>query len=587
WDLNKRGGVGETPFHLLFLMGTKEHTAVGKIFLELYPRMSLDVYEGNEYFGESALHIAVVNNDLETVKLLVKQGALVNQRASGRFFLPEDVKHGKDPKNTDYFGYAYYGEYPLAFAASFNFQEIYDHLLENGADPDLKDSFGNTVLHMTVICHQPKMYKYAVQHLTKKANKDIENNAGLTPLTLASKLGRQQIFSEMLEIDSMVMWKYSNITCSMYPLENLDSVDREGKANYKSALMIIVNGETDGHLDMLEGGVMRQLLEEKWKTFGQNRFIVRLLFAFIHLAMISVCVYTRPMRHGLLEISTPTDTVSIARLVFEILTCLICSLTLMIELKEISGVGFLLFRHAPDQAIYLLACTLILVCIPLRLTGLSDIEDTLLTIAVPCSFIYLLFFARVYRLTGPFVTMVYEMCIRDLFRFGIVYIIFLVGFTQGFYFLFADVQTDNTEVLKFSTYPDTIMNLFQMTLGEFKYETFNYARYVWLTKFEFFIFMILVPILLLNMLIAMMGNTYHNIITKSEKEWRRQWAKILIVLERGFFKKQLLRFQREYSIEFTDTKRALVVIKASNKSNAKQSKAAKANWKVGCVFHSD
>ncbi len=29
-------------------------------------------------------------------------------------------------------------------------------------------------------------------------------------------------------------------------------------------------------------------------------------------------------------------------------------------------------------------------------------------------------------------------------------------------------------------------------------------------------------ILLLNMLIAMMGNTYHQIISKSEKEWRRQ-----------------------------------------------------------------
>ena len=32
---------------------------------------------------------------------------------------------------------------------------------------------------------------------------------------------------------------------------------------------------------------------------------------------------------------------------------------------------------------------------------------------------------------GPFVTMIYKMIAGDLFRFGIIYIIFLIGFTQG------------------------------------------------------------------------------------------------------------------------------------------------------------
>lgn len=33
--------------------------------------------------------------------------------------------------------------------------------------------------------------------------------------------------------------------------------------------MIIINGENDDHLEMLEGGVMRQLLDEKWKAFAR------------------------------------------------------------------------------------------------------------------------------------------------------------------------------------------------------------------------------------------------------------------------------------------------------------------------------
>lgn len=48
-------------------------------------------------------------------------------------------------------GHAYYGEYPLAFAAAFGFDEIYDFLIEHGADPNLQDSYGNTILHMLII----------------------------------------------------------------------------------------------------------------------------------------------------------------------------------------------------------------------------------------------------------------------------------------------------------------------------------------------------------------------------------------------------------------------------------------------------
>jgi hypothetical protein len=43
-----------------------------------------------------------------------------------------------------------------------------------------------------------------------------------------------------------------------------------------------------------------------------------------------------------------------------------------------------------------------------------------------------------------------------------------------------------------------------------------------MSKGVFISFMILVPILLLNMLIAMMGNTYSQVIERSEKEWVKQ-----------------------------------------------------------------
>lgn len=49
------------------------------------------------------MHIAIIFGNFEAVKLLVENGANINERASGRFFLPEDQKKGRT-KNTNYEG---------------------------------------------------------------------------------------------------------------------------------------------------------------------------------------------------------------------------------------------------------------------------------------------------------------------------------------------------------------------------------------------------------------------------------------------------------------------------------------------------
>lgn len=61
--------------------------------------------------------------------------------------------------------------------------------------------------------------------------------------------------------------------------------------------------------------------------------------------------------------------------------------------------------------------------------------------------------------------------------------------------------------------------------------------------------MILTPILLLNMLIAMMATTFVTIIEKSERDWLHQWAKIIILLERTFTAEELLKHQSTYSVK--------------------------------------
>ncbi|KAK7475681.1 hypothetical protein BaRGS_00033107, partial [Batillaria attramentaria] len=493
WNLKKRGWMGETPLLLCYVMNTPEHIQVARALLEVYPQMALDVYEGREFFGESSLHFAVANGDFESVKLLIEMGADINQRATGRFFRPKDQKD--DPSGeTNYEGEAYFGEYPLAFAASRGDIKIYDYLIEKGAEPNKEDSFGNTVLHMAVIHDQREMFVHAVRHETHPAYA-IQNKQKLTPLTLASKLGRSKMFRKILDLGSVENWRFGDICCSLYPLATLDSITPTGQTDWRSALWHIVKGDTDDHLEMLEGAVVNQLLKEKWMTFAKLRFTCEIL----------VCM-----------------------------SCLAKMVEVGFEIWSQRLVGFLKnCVHAPSQTIYLISCVLVLLCIPFRFAELYVVEDVLL---------------MGWSVTGPFVVMVYKMCTGDLFRFGVIYLIFLIGFTTGFFFLFRDVQSPDENVQKFFTVGAIVLNLFQMTLGEFEYEVFDSSRYPELSKLVFFVFMILMSVLLLQMLIAMMGNTYRKVISRAKKEWRRQWANMVLVLERTSFRtKSLRRYHEKYS----------------------------------------
>ena len=46
-----------------------------------------------------------------------------------------------------------------------------------------------------------------------------------------------------------------------------------------------------------------------------------------------------------------------------------------------------------------------------------------------------MFFCGAIKLTGPFVTMIFEMVTGDMFTFSIIYCIMLLGFTQAFFFI--------------------------------------------------------------------------------------------------------------------------------------------------------
>ncbi|CAF4008329.1 unnamed protein product, partial [Adineta steineri] len=420
--------------------------------------------------GETPLHIAVFYNDINSVKLLVKHGVDVHQRVIGDFYpsLPnrtkQETKSGKQKRTSKFFNrndssnkpislknattetHAYYGEYPLAFAAAFGYTEIYDYLIDHGADPNMQDSYGNTVLHMLVIRDRSDMFNHAIRHPVKKALTDIRNNEGLTTLTLAAKIGRRELFLECLELSHVEIWRYSNIKCCTYPLRGIDTITDSGDIDWNSSLTSIVNGKTEDHLAMLDNMVIERLLNDKWSSFARVNFVRQLILLCIHLFFLSTAVFLR----------NPKNTQSLVKKIFchiaEVCVLIGC-ITSLVKLlaKEIYLQGYSAYiqnlKSYPEKLVYQCSCLLIILAVPFRILYLTTknvkfgyVEDGLVSLAVPGTFLYFLFFGRIYALTGAFIVMIFEMITGDIATFGVIYVIVITAFGQVFYLLFRDTS---------------------------------------------------------------------------------------------------------------------------------------------------
>ena len=156
-------------------------------------------------------------------------------------------------------------------------------------------------------------------------------------------IGRKELFEKMLELVKMEIWSWSTTQCSVYPLEGLDTVHSDGTILWNAALSFIVNGESEDHLDMLEIGVVKRLLGDKWATYAKKKFIQKLIFAVIHLICLSIAVYTRASDSSNLAKWPVESATTWVRYVSEAAVVIICLIVLFIQGQEIYAQGFIYY----------------------------------------------------------------------------------------------------------------------------------------------------------------------------------------------------------------------------------------------------
>ncbi|XP_073435027.1 transient receptor potential cation channel subfamily V member 6-like isoform X1 [Dendrobates tinctorius] len=459
-----------------------------KVILDCAPWIINEPMMSDIYKGETALHIAILQKDLDIVHLLLKNGADVsNFRATCTYCVP-----GIECL-------FYFGEYPLSFAACTGNEEITKLLLKYGAPVSAQDSLGNTVFHTLVLqqnkelaCH---MYDWILDLVPLKDSRcaeRLENNDGLTPLKLAANEGN-------IEVRKLV-----DVT------------------------------------------PVKELLSQKWNSFGYKTFLVWMLSYLAYMVIFTTVSLYRPLtplapgegdnitvmkQRNICEAYESTE--DFVRLAGEIITLfgaifiIVSEIPLLIKLGPKKYIGNA-STGGPFSLLMVGYSLLIFSAAILRALG-HEGEAIPLSLALIIGWCNSIYFARGFKMLGQFSIMIQKIIFADLLCWFCLVFIIIIGFTSAFYIMYQTLEPETNPFL--NDFAMMLYSAIEIMMGLTDLQIPSDTSFP-LLYIAYSVYMVFVYLLLLNMLIAMMDNTYWRIAQEREELWKIQVAATILLIER-------------------------------------------------------
>ena len=230
-----RGQEDETILHIAAKFN--QSSDIIEILIQTCPLlMVLARKDSNDYFGQTALHVAIAKGNLDAVQIMLAE--VYNQSQSLRIALLHQMASGCKFVNT-----VMMGELPLSVAAlSFNHYMV-EVLLTNGVEMERQNTKGDTVFHSLIryaaiypeqLCNVTTMINFLHEKIKQRPHEIaldtdgsdycyiwfISNHEDLNPLQLAASLSQDAIFDVIFRLPKV--YSYLNHHDGLFDRKSYD-----------------------------------------------------------------------------------------------------------------------------------------------------------------------------------------------------------------------------------------------------------------------------------------------------------------------------------------------------------------------------
>uniref|UniRef100_A0A8C4DDF6 Transient receptor potential cation channel, subfamily V, member 6 n=1 Tax=Dicentrarchus labrax TaxID=13489 RepID=A0A8C4DDF6_DICLA len=527
-NIFERGALGETALHVA-VMNDNLEAAVA--LMDGAPELINEPMTSELFQGVTPLHIAVINQNINLVHHLISRGGdVATPRVTGLYFRKRIG------------GLIYYGEHILSFAACAGNEDIISMVIDAGASTRAQDYRGNTVLHIlvlqpnkTIACQAIDLIMARDAELDQSLPLDmVPNYRGLTPFKLAAKEGNNVAFQHLVNKRRLIQWSLGPLTSNLYDLTEIDSW-----ADDMSVLELIVSSHKREVPNLV-----------KSQTICSEIRMLLLLLYLLYIGTFTLCCSYRPLKDApenytkskmdkTIRVQKTLDESYVThednlRLAGEIISILGAFVILLLEIPDILRVGAKRYfgqtaLGGPFHVILIgYACLVVLLCV-FRACEVQG-EAEVMAVCLVLGWSNVMFFARGFEMLGPYVIMIQKIIFGDLTKFMWLSFIVLMGFSTSLWMVYMTQEPES--IPAYRSFPITLFSQFELSVGLIDLPVDHTITTPPIVHVLHCTFSVVSYILLLNLLIAMMSDTHWRVAQERDELWRTQVVATTLMLER-------------------------------------------------------
>ncbi|XP_076077980.1 uncharacterized protein LOC143048275 isoform X3 [Mytilus galloprovincialis] len=385
-------------------------------------------------------------------------------------------------------------------------------------EPNLDDSFHKEVAEKTQMYFVGKKeaeIEVRIDRIVKKAGSKDK-----ALLYVVSKIDDENEKTILAVLDCLIEEQLPS--CNMTVYYHILESDEEGRTpiqdgfnkESKTPLQMIAKS---GNKTLVYHDIVRLLIRRKWKEYARKRFIVNTV---LHLITLLALTFSSVVAVSAPDPSVYDTSLQVFRAIFEVWTCVMSLVTVCSEVNQLRKHKKEYF-HDPFNYIDLPSSLLILSAIPLRALKLNE-QWPVLSVAFLFWVLRIFKYAAVLRQTGAYAQILWRVLRHDFIQFTFVFLVMLLAFSGAFMLSLKGEHSMEIHSETSSFWKILFLGVRILIEAE---RIIEYSELKPMSCIIMVMFLFTCCVVLLNILIAQLSDTYQNVQQDAQRglEVNRAW----------------------------------------------------------------